>query len=313
MHSRQDPDPVLRRLAAAQAGYVTAAQAGRLGLPDKALGRLVAQGHWDRPARGVFDLRPGQDSFNRRLWEAVLAAGDPCAVGDWGALHLLGMPVDTAGVVVWVPDDRRPRPATPARIRRDALRRLDRSRGLPPRICAEDALLDLCRALPAEAIVGLLSDALRLRLSTPTRILERLAARPRVRGRKLIEAILGDLEGVESTLEWVYRRDVERAHRLPAARRQLSVSAGTRSDATYDAFGVVVELDGRRGHLDANSAFRDLDRDNRHAGAGLVTLRYGSADVRGRPCAVARQVWTTLAARGLSEPFHGCPRCRLVP
>ncbi len=309
MHRRHDPDPALRTLAAAQEGFLTAAQAERHGLPHKALSRLVAQGHWEIPARGLFDLRPGQDSYDRRLWAAALLAGDPCAIGDWGALHLLGLPVDTTQVVVWVPHDRRPRPATSARIRRDGLARLDRARGLPRRVDAEDALLDVCRGLSAEGIVALLSDSLRLRLSTPGRLLERLGAREREPGRRLLEAILSDLVGVESTLEWAYRRDVERAHRLPAARRQATLSTGSRSDASYDGFGVLVELDGRRGHLDARAAFRDLERDNRHAGAGLLTLRYGSADVRGRPCAVARQVWTVLAARGMTSPFHSCPRC----
>lgn len=208
MHRRQNPSPALRALAASQEGYLTAVQADRLGLPDRSLSRLVAQGHWDRPARGLIDLRPGIDSFDRRLWAASLLAGRPSAIGDWGALHLLGLSGDTSKVVVWVPDDRRPRPVTPARIRRQAVH-----------------------------------------------------------------------------------------------------SAGSRSDATYEGFGVLVELDGRRGHLDARSAFRDLDRDNRHAGNGLLTLRYGSADVRGRPCAVARQVWSVLTARGLDAPFHPCPRC----
>mgnify|MGYP006147546653 CR=1 FL=1 len=41
----------------------------------------------------------------------------------------------------------------------------------------------------------------------------------------------------------------------------------------------------------------------------MLTLRYGSADVRGRPCAVARQVWDALAARGWREPLEPCPRC----
>ncbi|MDQ7992230.1 MAG: type IV toxin-antitoxin system AbiEi family antitoxin domain-containing protein [Propionicimonas sp.] len=310
MHPRQDPTPAHRLLAAGQQGYLTAEQAVRLGLPAGALDRLAAQGHWDRPARGLYDLRPGQDSLDRRVWAAVLLAGEPCAVGGLGALHLLGMALDVPGLVVWVPDDRRPRPASPARIRRDGLDRLARAGGIPPRICAEDALLDACRGLAAGPMVSLLADAIRLRLTTAQRVADQLESRRRVPNRRLIEAILGDLHGVESTLEWTYRRDVERAHRLPEARRQVSLSAGTRSDVSYEGFGVLVELDGRRGHLDAAAAFRDLARDNRHAGAGLITLRYGSADVRGRPCQVARQVWATLVARGLGEPFHPCRRCQ---
>ncbi len=130
-----------------------------------------------------------------------------------------------------------------------------------------------------------------------------------MRHRALFEDLLNDLVGVESTLEYVYRRDVERTHGLPKGARQKSLSAGTRSDVLYDEQAVIVELDGRFGHVDANSAFRDLHRDNAHAQRKMVTLRYGSADVRGKPCDVARQVSATLRDRGwLGSPVP-CPRC----
>lgn len=310
MHPQQFPGPHLRRLADAQEGYLTAGQAASLGLGSKAAGRLVRQGQWDRPARGLYDLRPGQDSLDRRVWSAVLQAGDHSAVGGAAALYLLGMDTTTGPVEVWVPDDRRPRPVTAAVIRRDGGGRLGRARGLPARICAEDALIDVCGPLRVDEAVARLTDALRLRLTTTDRLAARLQDRARVPGRQLLVAVIEDLDGVESSLEWAYRRDVERAHRLPQARRQVSVSRGSRSDGFYEVYGVIVELDGRRGHEDAGSSFRDLRRDNGHSARGMLTLRYGSADVRGRPCEVARQVWEALAGRGYPEPFHPCPRCR---
>jgi very-short-patch-repair endonuclease len=115
---------------------------------------------------------------------------------------------------------------------------------------------------------------------------------------------------VEGPLEHAYLRDVERAHGLPAASRQVSVSRGTRSDAVYEEFGVVVELDGRVGHSGAEAVFRDLRRDNAHAELNMTTLRYGSADVRGRPCDVAAQVAAVLRRRGWTGTYAGCPRCR---
>ena len=45
----------------------------------------------------------------------------------------------------------------------------------------------------------------------------------------------------------------------------------------------------------------------------LITLRYGSADVRGRACEVAAQIAAVLRARGWSGTVTGCPRCRKPP
>jgi hypothetical protein len=58
-------------------------------------------------------------------------------------------------------------------------------------------------------------------------------------------------DGVHSNLEFRYVRDVERAHGLPAAKRQAKTVRGARSqyiDNLYEAFGVAVELDGRAAH-----------------------------------------------------------------
>lgn len=103
-----------------------------------------------------------------------------------------------------------------------------------------------------------------------------------------------------------YRAEVERAHGLPPGARQVSVLDGWRCDVRYDAWSLIVELDGRH-HL--KTVFRDLDRDNRHAVHGSATLRYGSGDLRGRPCAVAEQVATALAHRGWRGRLTRCPRC----
>ena len=77
----------------------------------------------------------------------------------------------------------------------------------------------------------------------------------------------------------------------------------------YEQFGVIIELDGRAGHEGVRPAFRDLERDNAHAEHNLITLRYGSADVRGKPCEVAAQVATALRSRGWTGVYAGCPRC----
>ncbi|HQY99515.1 MAG TPA: type IV toxin-antitoxin system AbiEi family antitoxin domain-containing protein, partial [Propionicimonas sp.] len=299
----------LRILAFDQSDLITTQQALGSGLSRKTLARAVRDGYWERRQNGLYDSAPGHESFERDVWAAALQAGEPYAIGGEAALRLHGLDRRVERIVVWVPDDRRPRPPTSAVIRRDHLGRVDRGRGYPARIRIEDALVDVGQQLDIEGLVGILSDAARLRLTTLPRVRQTLDRRRRVRHRADFKDILDDLTGIESNLEYVYREDVERAHALPPAYRQDTLSAGTRTDVTYDEQALLVELDGRLGHEDSTSAFRDFRRDNAHVLKEYRTLRYGSADVRGQPCEVAHQVWLAMRLRGWQEPFSPCPRC----
>lgn len=309
MHHRHPPTPGVWALAVAQSDLLTTGQATLLGLHEDGLQRLVDESNWRRLSNGLYDTAPGHDSSLKSAWTAALQVGEPYAIGGEAALLLHGFDRRPSVPEIWVPDDRRPRSTTNARVRRDKIGRLGRRVGSPSRISTEDAVLDVGQRLGAESLVGLLSEAVRLRLTTLDRLRRALHGRRRVRHRALFDDLLNDLTGVESTLEYVYRRDVERIHGLPAGVRQVSVSVGTRSDVLYAEQALIVELDGRFGHVDGNAPFRDLRRDNSHAQRNLMTLRYGSADVRDRPCEVARQVSATLRDRGwLGDPVR-CPRC----
>ena len=309
MHSKRRPSHDVWDLAAAQSDLLTTGQAARLGLHEDGLQRLVDESNWRRLGNGLYDTAPGHDSPLKSAWTAALQVGEPYAIGGESALLLHGFARRPTVPEIWVPDDRRPRSTTSARVRRDKIGRLDRRVGSPSRICTEDAVLDVGQRLGAEALVSLLSEAILLRLTTLERLQHALRRRRRVRHRALFADLLDDLIGVESTLEYVYRRDVERLHGLPQGLRQVSLSVGTRSDVLYDEQALIVELDGRVGHVDGNSPFRDLRRDNAHAKLNLTTLRYGSADVREKPCDVARQVSETLRDRGWQGSLVPCPRC----
>lgn len=313
MHKRQGIPGELRKLIGAQHGLLTVEQAEQLGVGAKAMQRLVAQGHWLRLAKGLYDAVPLLATFEKRAWAALLLGGPDAAIGGLAALRLHGFEVEPELVEVWVRPETQPTPLAGVKVRRDFLGRVDGRRGRISRIRVEEALVDVGQFLATNALVALLSEGLRRRLTTPAAVALVVGSRTRVRGRKRFEAILGDLAGVESALEYAYRRDVERAHGLPPALRQVSVSSGTRSDGVYEQYGVVIELDGRRGHESTGDAFRDLSRDNAHAELNLITLRYGSADVRGRPCEVAAQVAAVLRSRGWSGTITGCPRCRKPP
>jgi len=136
-----------------------------------------------------------------------------------------------------------------------------------------------------------------------------------VRWRRLITEIVVDGEGIESALEWRYRRDVERPHALPHPLRQDVLggpATSARRDVYYEEQHVVVELDGRLGHAGLG-AFRDASRDNAAAVRGDVTLRYGWIDVVTSPCQVAWQVAAVLVSRGWAGIARACgPKCALL-
>ncbi len=310
VHSRRDVSQPLRGLIEAQSGILTAEQALKLGLGYPGLRRLVDQGHWVRLENGLFDTTPLLGGLEKSAWAAYLAAGEGSAVGGEAALQLHGLDRKVNQIEVWVPPDRQPTSLPGVRMRRDGLGRLSGRTGLLSRIRAVDALVDVGQRLPTDHLVGLLTDALRQRLTTVSAVAATVESRGRVRNRRRFELVLGDLAGIESPLEFAYRRDVERAHDLPAPSRQVSVTRGTRSDVYYEEYRLLIELDGRVGHNDGSGAFRDLKRDNVHAALNLRTFRYGSVDVRGKPCEVAAQVAQALLDRGWAGPYRGCPRCR---
>lgn len=111
--------------------------------------------------------------------------------------------------------------------------------------------------------VGLVTQAVSSHKTTAERLLRALRRRDRHPHRKLLEAMLTDVaEGAESPIELMYLRDVEWSHGLPQGRRQKS-RLGLRycSDVGYDAYQLLVELDGRDAHQ-GTGRFRDMRRDN---------------------------------------------------
>jgi very-short-patch-repair endonuclease len=105
---------------------------------------------------------------------------------------------------------------------------------------------------------------------------------------------------------------VERAHRLPVARRQAALRRGPRSqylDNLYEDQRVAVELDGRAAHP-AQNRWADIHRDNFFARYGIITLRYNWSDVTGRPCQVAAELSAILRGQGWPGSAQPCgPVC----
>jgi hypothetical protein len=183
----------------------------------------------------------------------------------------------------------------------------------PPTVRLEVAVLTVAsRRSRSDQAAALVLDVCRQRRTTPERLLTELDRMSRLPRHSLLVQVLRDAAGgIESFLELVYLRKVERAHSLPTARRQVRVACDhgvIYRDSEYD-YDLIVELDGRVGHDDARSRWRDMTRDNAALLDAKATLRFGYQIVQD-PCAAAIQVAAVLRSRGRPDlPTRCGPRC----
>lgn len=303
------PQPVVALLRA-QRQVITREQALSLGAGRKLIERLLREGHWRRLDRGLFVAGTAPLSLEQRAWAGHLSAGPASAVGGAAALCLLGALREPAsGVQVVVPPHSSPRLPAGYTLLRDGLGRLGHARGSLRLVRAEDALLDLAPQLTLEQFVGAVTDCTGHRVTTVARVASVLRGRPRMRNRAELKEVLADLQGIESNLEFVYRRDVERAHGLPTGIRQAPTHGRQRIDVLYEEYRLIAELDGKLGHVEGR--FRDFRRDNEHAVGLLNTLRFGSFDVRAHPCEIAQMLGRAFELRGWGGGPAVCPRCQV--
>jgi hypothetical protein len=286
-------------------------------MSDRMLAARVRTGRLQRLYRGAYVSFTGPVPWETRIWAAWLAYGPDAALSGETALRYHGLAGDWADepVHLELPHHRRVRrrPGIAIRRTRDLAQRLLGNRE-PPIVRLEVALLTVASRRPnADAALSLVLDACRQRRTTPERLLKELDRLRNLPHREHIAQVLRDAAGgVESWLELVYLRKVERAHGLPVATRQAAeVLGGTtiRRDSLYDEYAVIVELDGRAGHADVASQWRDMARDNAAALNDKVTLRFGY-QLAADPCAAAVQVATVLTLRGWSDSPIPCgPTC----
>lgn len=311
------PEP-LRDIAAVQAGVVSRADVAARGVSDAVIRRAVRRGQWRRIHPRVYAVSPAPLSRDGLRWAALLYGGPGATLSHETAAEVWGLDEPRgANVHVTIPVARRVRSLPTVRIH--YAHRLPESRHptrTPPVTRVEDTVLDLIdRACDVQEVVTWLVRSCQRRTTTPDRLAYALEGRKKIRWRGEVEGILADVEeGAESALELWYLKRVERAHALPRGsrqRRRRMDGRVTYSDVEYEDFGVVVELDGRVGHVE-EGAFRDRRRDNAAVREGRTTLRYGWDDATRRPCAVAAEVGVVLAQRGWADSLRSCGRSCMI-
>ncbi|MFI5696839.1 type IV toxin-antitoxin system AbiEi family antitoxin domain-containing protein [Kribbella sp. NPDC051586] len=303
-----------------QAGAFSREQAIAHGITDKTMeGRCRAR-QLQRVHSGVYADFTGPLLWDTRMWAAWLSCGPGAALTGATALRANGVGGDRDDRIhVAVPHSRRVggRSGVVVSRHRD-LPSLVHSAREPPALRLEPALLIAATAeKDVSRRAAVLFDACRQRRTTPARLLAELDLLPMLPGRRVLQRILAEAaEGVQSFLEQTYLCRVERAHGLPRARRQVRASDGgsvVYRDSEYTPYGVIVELDGRAGHADPISRWRDMTRDNAAVTTGKVTLCFGYQIV-GEPCLAASQVAAPLHLHGWPNHPHPCsPSCPLPP
>ncbi len=307
-----------------QQGMFTRAQAVAHGIDDNTLARRCRNRQIQRIHQGVYADFTGPLPWSARVWAAWLACGPDAALTADTALRWHGLSGDwqDSPIHLAVPQNRR--------IERRSGIRLTRHQDLsswlvggrePYVVRLEIAVLTAAaRRLDPDRRAAIVLDACRQRRTTPDRLLAELNQLPRLRGRKLLMPVLSDAAyGVQSFLEQVYLTRVERAHGLPTGTRQVRATSSSTvglpveyRDVEYVPYELIIELDGRAGHADATSTWRDMRRDNAATLQGKTTLRFGYQLVTD-PCGTAGQVGAALALRGWTGTPTPCsPTCSLI-
>jgi very-short-patch-repair endonuclease len=311
--------PLLVGVLRDQHGVVARDQALRAGLTSADVRRLCARRELVALHRGVYVDHTGPPTWSQHAWAAILLCW-PAALAGQSALRAAegpGSPREEHPIHVAIDHDRRL--SSPAGVVVHRSRHLEERvqwNLSPPRQRYHDAVLDAAARAGTELLaLSELARALQTQRTSAKRLRQALAERERTPRGRWLAAVLDDIAaGACSVLEHAYLRDVERAHGLSPARRQVRDRIGAQvvyRDAEYVG-GLVLELDGRVHHSSVQARDQDMDRDLLTALAGKDTVRVGWGQVYERPCWTAACIARLLALRGWTGSPRRCgPRCRL--
>jgi hypothetical protein len=304
------------KLLARQSGVFARWQVSAIALDPGVVAASLRSGRFQRLYTGVYAVFTGPPCREAELWAAVLRAGPDAVLSHQTAAELDGFaPGPSRLIRVTVPLEKRVVRVPGIVLHRSG--RLDVARHpvrTPPRTRIEETALDLAQlAVTFDDAFSWISRPCAQRLTKPPLLLQALMSRTKVRWRAELTLALADIaEGVLSPLENRYVRNVERPHGLPAAKRQVVITRGSRRqylDNLYEEFGIGVELDGQAYHP-AEERWQDIGRDRALAAEGVLVLRYGWSDVNDRACQAAMELGGAAQKRGWLGSLRPCgPTC----
>lgn len=310
----------VHEIAQGQAGVVSRQQALKAGMSAGEIYAKIKSGRWHQMHRGVYRIFTGPIEKDARRWAAVLYVGRGARLSHGTAAELNGLTDRRDPFIhVKIPPGRRivPPEGVVVHISSTAGPLWRPPRGLPPFTLPEETVIDLVHAATdLDDVIGLVAGAFGRRLVSEAGLKQEAAKRAKLRWRHdLDEIITAAVGGAHSVLEFRHDRDVQRAHGLPPAQRQVPFKKPNGAtgylDRYYPEYRLAIELDGKQYHAGERRS-QDQDRDNANAVTGS-TLRYGWDDVTRRACEVARQEADALRRRGWTGTLAPCsPTCRAI-
>jgi len=304
----------LGELATAQSGVVSRAQLRALGVQRWNVRDQVRARRWRLVGRRVVVLHRGPLTSEQSLWVAALHAGPRATLAARTALAVAGLTGwDEESVHVLVPRGVAVPPMKGAIVHecrrplgsRDAV-------GAPRRTSVERSAIDAGRwSGDPRAACGLLAAVVQQRLSTADRLRRELLAAGRIRHRRLLLTVLGDIEGGAHALSEIDFVVLCRRAGLPPPGQQVvrTDRSGRRRylDARWqlpDGRTITVEIDGAL-HLAVLTYWDDMYRGNELVISGEHVLRYPSLAVRLDPIRVVEQLRRALAPGVGPATCHG--------
>lgn len=195
----------LARLGSRQHGLVALGQALDLGVNPRTLRRHAASRGWTRVHRGVWALPGNPRTYERDVAAALLAAGPRSVASHQTAARLLGLTTANARPIqLWVPADRAvPQLANVATRRTKTLLKADVvAGGFLRHTAVSRTLCDLAGEVSERRLRELVAVALQERLTTVSRIDDRLERLGRPQGAGALRRVLHQLSGTSSASQF---------------------------------------------------------------------------------------------------------------
>ena len=311
----------LRGLAGDQAGVVTRQQALEAGMSHGAIVAKIRFGRWQRVHAGVYATFTGPVTRDAQLWAAVLAAGPGAQLSHQTAAEIIRLTDRPSPLIhVTIPPNRRITSPQGVIIHLSSTLTVGWrfARGIPPHTFAEETVVDLVHAATdLNDVIAWVTGGFGKGKLSESRLKQVATERKRLRWRgNLDEIIVAGAGGAHSVIEFRYDHDVEQAHGLPTAAKQVKFTKPDKTvgyrDRYYREYKLIVELDGKQYHPLEHRG-RDQDRDNDAAATAGSTLRYGWVDVTAKRCESAKQVHAALTRGGYTGPLKPCsPVCAAI-
>jgi very-short-patch-repair endonuclease len=285
-------------LAKAQHWVITRQQLLAIGYTARAIDVRIEDGRLHRTCAGIYAVGRPHLTREGAFIAAVLACGDAAALSHHSAAELWEIRPPTAGpihVSVTGNHPRRPRIKAHRRVRME----ITVHKGIPVTTPA-CTIVDVAPLLTDARLERCINEAANRNLIDPERLRVEVAAMPRRQGaRKVLGLLNRDTYAVtESRLEQRLLKIVREAG-LPKPHTQRRLGGG-RVDFYWPDLGLIVEADSLRYHRTPSQQRADRIRDQKHAAAGITTLRFTHWQIMFDPDYV-RGILTDVAGRLAGE------------